>query len=139
MRSSLSPPRAWKGLVLLKPLDDPPENARVTLWRGRADLPEKRRFRPLTDGATCIDFGNLHGDRYRWSVAVRGGPVAEGTFRTWCTPTTDQPRQRQSVELDVCRDPGLGGHEGAAPVAFARGRRLQLHPRVAAVTGAVAR
>jgi hypothetical protein len=92
-----------QGLVLFKPMHDPPENARIKLWRGRERQPEQTKFERLTDETACIDFGALDADRYRWSAAVGGHKVAAGNFRTSCTPTSDRPRQRQSVDPEVCQ------------------------------------
>ena len=92
-----------KGLVLFKPMHDPPANARIKLWRGKERRAQQTEIEPLTGETACIDFGALHADRYRWSAAVGGRRVAAGRFRTPCTPVSDQPRQRQLVDTEVCQ------------------------------------
>lgn len=91
-----------KGLVLFKPMYDPPENARIKLWRGKRRRPVQTRIDLMADQTACIDFGALHADVYRWSAGVGGGTVAAGRFRTPCTLVSDRPRQRQSVDPVIC-------------------------------------
>jgi hypothetical protein len=61
-----------QGLVLFKPMHDPPENARFKLWRGKERRPQQTKIELLTAETACIDFGALRAGRYRWSAAVGG-------------------------------------------------------------------
>ena len=95
--------RHVQGLVVFKPMHDPPENARIKLWRGNGRRPQQTKIEPLYSDTACMDSGALHADRYRWSAEVGGRRIAAGRFRTPCTPVNDHPRQRQSVDPEVCQ------------------------------------
>jgi hypothetical protein len=92
-----------RGLVLFKPIDQPPDLVRVELRRDARRGAQITQRQPLNDDVACIGFQRrLPPGRYNWSAAVSSDRVAEGTFRTPCVPHSDQPRARQSVDIEDC-------------------------------------
>ena len=90
-----------RGLVLSRPLSDPPEVAQVQVWKLYGPSASRTIARPVASGYACLPFGRLAPGAYQWSATADGHTVAVGRFATPCRRMLPADHNR-SVDPWLC-------------------------------------